>query len=321
MTSALKILSILLKPSSISGDAQTIHNTILSLTAKPLEAELRSLSSSPLGLKRSDITPLLAALAPFTSTSSTRTIYPSRSERSSWTSTPQGGLLSSLRQTLHALILWASTPSLSTSVASYTHRQFLYAVSLLGALPVLQAMLAELKLQFSSSNSEIALDVIVSFICAPNSIGSLFAAQSQSHQQHEKKLSLRSALHLELEETAPKLLSTDPLSVELIIRLSRRVEAFLSSSSLDMLHVVDPQHHDGNAGDHGIGDVRVDGSGGGIDPTDAAAGGIVGGVVDMQDVDVNVDVDGDAFAAALSAAGVGVGLDGGDEGGMGMDLS
>jgi hypothetical protein len=182
-------------------------------------------------------------------------------------------------------------------------------------------MLTELKLQFSTGNAEIALDVLVSFICAPDPSagGSLFASSSQHNEEKSSKtkLTLRAALRLELEETAPTIVVSDPLSVELIIRLSRRVEAFAASSAsasaLGMLHIVgvDPHHHDGNTGNPGAG---LGGEGGdtgvGVD-VDVDMGV---GVVDME------DVDGDVLAAALSAAGVGVGLGEEEVGGMGMDL-
>ncbi|KAI9867326.1 MAG: mediator complex subunit [Trichoglossum hirsutum] len=230
----MQILQSLIKPKSISGEAEMMHDTILSIIAKPLEHALRELRRS--APSRQDIDPLLHALQPHLAFR--RTAGSHHTELESWTSTHGGGMLASLRNTFQSLVLWSTTPDINMTPASYSHRQVLVAVKMLGARSVIRTIIDEVKLQnqIQNSSGDLSFDIATAIICAPGATDGLLSADGNmlgtySLQNHSGRLNLREALRLELED-ASKISSSDPARAETIVRLHRRVEA-----QLDMGHV------------------------------------------------------------------------------------
>ncbi|KAK2753905.1 mediator complex subunit [Arachnomyces sp. PD_36] len=232
LSTSLKILSFFVKPSSISREAQAIHSTVLSISARSLEDELKDVARRH--PSRTDIKPILDALEPhlsFQQTGSSR-----RTELDGWTANPGGGgLLSSIRNTYQSLVLWSTNPEISMTPPSYTHRQILAGIHMLGSVRVFRALLDELKLQSETGSGDLALDILATLVCAPLA-ESFTMDQAACHPStHLNKdilprspiLTLRDALLLQ-HETVAKTSATDPHRAELIVRLHRRVEALMT---------------------------------------------------------------------------------------------
>ena len=147
-------------------------------------------------------------------------------------------MLASLRNAFQSLVLWSTTPDINMTPASYTHRQVLVAVKILGARSVIRTIIDQVKLQnqIQNGSGDLAFDIATAIICAPGATDGLSPGDGSmlgtySHQNLSGRLNLREALRLELEES-PKISSSDPARAETIVRLHRRVEA-----QLDMGHV------------------------------------------------------------------------------------
>ena len=207
----LPALQALLKPPSMSHDSSTIHSAVLSVVAKPLADSLSHVQKQY--ASRPDINPLLGVLHPYTQDRQGTTAL---NELSSWSTTPGGGLLTALRHTIQSLILWSATSASSNTMSppSYTHRQLLDTLRVLGAQAVLHLLIDEANEQ---TNSDMALDVIVIMI---------FTASTLSFQSPsiKKQMTLRESLQSEI-LSVEDLARTDPSRASTIVRLHRRVEA------------------------------------------------------------------------------------------------
>ncbi|KAL4819066.1 mediator of RNA polymerase II transcription subunit 5 [Aspergillus spinulosporus] len=234
-TIPLRTLQSLVSPSSISGEAREIHLTVLNITARSLEEQLKDVRARH--PTRTDIKPILDALD--TCLSFQRTGSCHKSELEPWTTHNPGGLLGSIRATFQSLILWSTSPDVSMAPPSYTHRQVITAIRTLGASRVLAALLDELKFQTESNSGTagIALDIAASIVSAP--LPESYALdQFQTHHDHSASkeseqaprysiLNLRDALNTQ-HESVPKLSEKDPLRAEIIVRLYRRVNTLLA---------------------------------------------------------------------------------------------
>ncbi|KAI9890697.1 MAG: mediator complex subunit [Vezdaea aestivalis] len=286
LKNTLKILMLLTKPASISGEAASIHKIILAMTAKPLEIQLRALKASHLGKDQKDLEPLIQTLHSFHSFK--RTTNPSKFERNLWTQVP-GGIRSTLKHNVQALVFWSANPSNGISSAPYTHRQIVYARDMIGCQYVVWSLIDELQGQYDRTSGlgttfDIALDVIATMIYA-----------SSASTGHHGNFTLSEAVRLEAED-ATKLLSSGSIRAEVTIRLHKRIEMQLVSNSLltvpDVTAIVAADTAGGLKLDAPV-DMTV--APGEIDNIMAAA---------MNEEDV--------FAAALDDIGLGGGL-------MGMD--
>ncbi|KAI9852775.1 MAG: mediator complex subunit [Vezdaea acicularis] len=267
MNTAMQIIKMLITPRSISGEAQTMHSAIISIIAKPLERALRPMQRHK--SLSSDVAALIAVLQ--THATFSRTPASSLSEAESWTATHGGGLAMSLRNTFQSFVLWSSTANISMTPTPYTHRQFLLALQILGAKPVLHTLVSELKEQYQSGAApDLALDIAISFVCAPN---------AGHHSQG--RMTIRQALSLELEE-APNSLTQDPLRVEVLVRLSRRVDAQSGNGQLAMANsaLIDQVNMDVAAVEVGNMVSNVDLVGVGVD---ANINDVIGGAVGNGD--------------------------------------
>ncbi|KAI9710194.1 MAG: hypothetical protein M1812_007466 [Candelaria pacifica] len=222
----LQTLQSLLKPTSISGDAQSMHQTILSLIANPLEESLLSLRRRDPA--RFDTQPLFQTLQPYQTFK--RTTASTHAELESWTVTHGGGLLASIRNTFQSMVLWSAAPEINLTPPSYTHRQLLVAVKLLGAQRVLGAIIDEVVLQTENGTADLALDIGASLISAPTTIA-----------VGDGRLSLRKVLTLEVEVLRKQGMGvgSEHERAETVVRLSRRVEEALADTPGQQQQVVD----------------------------------------------------------------------------------
>ncbi|KAE8348360.1 mediator of RNA polymerase II transcription subunit 5 [Aspergillus coremiiformis] len=273
-TIPLKALQSLVNPSSISGDAKEIHRTVLNITARSLDEQLKDIRSRH--SNRTDIKPILDALEPCLSFQRTGSCH--RSELDSWTTHSPGGLLGSIRSTFQGLVLWSTGPGVSMAPHSYTHRQLVTGIRMLGATRVFASIVDELKIQTETGNADLALDIAATMICAP--LAESFAMeQSNYHPVDPNKeplprcpiLTLRDALNLQ-HENVPKLSEKDPLRAEVVVRLYRRVNALMTPTSqmpnLDMSNII--QNMQLGVEDHGQMDLEPAVAGHGVGDDDAA---------------------------------------------------
>ncbi|KAF3491982.1 uncharacterized protein GIQ15_01499 [Arthroderma uncinatum] len=232
LTTSLRLLSTLVKPTSISGEAQEIHRTVLSITARALEDELKDAKARH--PSRTDIEPILNALEPYQSFQ--RTGISNRAELEGWRSnSAPGGMVTGIRNTFSSLVLWSTDPEISMTPPSYTHRQLLAGLKHLGAIRVFAGILEELKLQSETGSGDLAIDIAATLICAP--MRECFSLEQATYQPIDdtlkdslprcQMLSLRDALNLQ-RESLSIVIETEPHRAELIIRLSRRVAALTS---------------------------------------------------------------------------------------------
>ena len=208
----LPALQTLLKPPSMSHDSSTIHSAVLYVVAKPLADSLMHVQKQY--ASRPDINPLLGVLSPHTQD---RQGTAALSELCSWSTAPGGGLLPALRNTIQSLILWGATSTSSTTLSppSYTQRQLLDTLRLLGAQSVLYLLIEEVTNE--QTNPDTALDLIVVMI--------ITASTPSLHSPSMKRqLTLRDVLQAEM-QSVDEIARTDAPRATTIVRLHRRVEA------------------------------------------------------------------------------------------------
>ncbi|KAJ5339267.1 hypothetical protein N7452_005995 [Penicillium brevicompactum] len=301
-TIPLKALHSLVKPSSISGEAQAIHQTVLNITARPLEEQLKNVRTRH--QSRTDIKPILDALEPYLSFRRVGSCH--RSELDTWTNHSTGGLLSSIRTTLQSLVIWSSNPGISMAPHTYTHRQILTGIRMLGATRVLSTLIDEVKRQTESGSGHVALDIATTMICAP--MPESFAVDQNNY--HPEKpvprcavLTLRDALAL-AHDNVPKISETDPLRAEVIVRLARRVNILTAPpsqvSNIDVSNIIQNMAL-------GVEGDRMD-----LEPSAADVTGNTVGEDDPENINRMLD----KAAAAAAAAGMDGGMDSGMDGGM-----
>jgi mediator of RNA polymerase II transcription subunit 5 len=334
-TIPLQTLYSLVKPSSISGEAQAIHQTVLNICARPLEEQLKDVRTRHQA--RTDIKPILDSLEPYLSFRRVGSCH--RSELDNWAAQTAGGLPGSIRNTLQSLVLWSTNSEITMAPQSYTHRQLLAGVRILGSARVLNAMLDEVKQQTEAGSGDLALDIAATMICAP--MAESFAVdQNICHPVDSSKeslprcsiLTLRDALNLQ-HDNVPKISEKDPRRAEVVVRLWRRVSLLSTPpsqvSNIDVSNIIHNMHLgvDGQgrmdleptAGVGGVGDDDTDNINQMLDnATAAAAAGMDGGVVghdmgqdlgqDMgQDMGLDAGTGMDAIDDVLNAADMAVG--------------
>ncbi|KAJ5655513.1 hypothetical protein N7507_007463 [Penicillium longicatenatum] len=311
-TIPLKTLYSLVKPSSISGEAQAIHHTVLSITARPLEERLKDVRTRH--QSRSDIKPILDALEPYLSFRRVGACH--RTELDGWSAQTAGGLPGSIRNTLQSLVMWSANSVINMAPQSYSHRQILAGIRLLGASRILGALIDELKQQTEAGSGDLALDIVAAITCAP--MPESFAVdQNSCHPVDPTKealprcqiLTLRDVLAIQ-HDNVPKISEKDPLRAEIIVRLWRRVSMLTTPPSqvanIDVSNII-----------HNM-DLGVDGS----DRMNLEPSTGVGGAVGDEDPEnINQMLDkaaADAAAAAEMDGGLGQDM-GLDTGTAGMD--
>lgn len=227
----------------MSSDSSAMHAAVLSIVAKPLEDSLGyAQQQHP---RRADILPLLEILKPHAHKQRHEATFHNSLE--TWALTAGGGLLAALRHTIQSLLIWSSTTTASADMTppQYTHRQLVETVRVLGAKAVLQLLLDETMAHFETGSSpelDVALDIIVTMISAPQHQFSLPSSSSSlgnsdQHQIPKRQLSLRDALNTEFSQAFDLSKSNLPRAT-MTVRLHRRVEALVGRASPEANGVV-----------------------------------------------------------------------------------
>lgn len=215
-------LSTLLRPSSMSPDSAAMHSAVLAIASEPLAEALTH--TQRVHKLRVDIAPLLETLKPHMQKH--RHDGAAYSELESWAATPSMGLQTALSNSIHGLLLWclAEQSGATGSPPNYTHRLIRNCVQLLGAKRTLKVLVNELVGQIASGqgqNVDVLFDIIVTMIVAP---------QRNSTSQ---RLTLRDTLRTQFQEVG-ELSKTDADRARVVVRLHRRVEGYLATSTDDV---------------------------------------------------------------------------------------
>ncbi|KAF4446383.1 hypothetical protein F53441_9951 [Fusarium austroafricanum] len=222
--SIIKILQLILLPSSISGEASTMLSSVKNLIAKPLEHALRTYQRRD--PKNQDIEPLLRTLKDSIPLSR-RTGGTDLNELESWTVTPPTGLSSAVKLTIQGLVHWSIHPAMNSMPTSYTHRQILAGLKIMGPKRLLHVILEEVRQHTESGSGSIVYDVATSLICAPDAVKdapAVLDANGNMLPPVQRQRTLRDLLKIEA-EGCKKLQKKDPALAETVVRLHRRVEA------------------------------------------------------------------------------------------------
>ena len=233
LDNTISALQALLKPNSMSGESSAIHSAVLSIIARPLEHSLVHIQRHQ--PRRQDIDPLLSVLR--LHSHAQRSDATSPTELDLWSSTNGGGLSAAVRHTFRTLTQWGLAASLDLAPPpSYTHRQLLVVVRILGADAVLQIVLDEIMNQEAGTFEDVALDVAAALICAPS--GAYPAIPTGMFSDAPKRqLALRDALQLSCAD-AFKLSKDNSYRAALTVRLYRRVEGLLQTVANHTTNVI-----------------------------------------------------------------------------------
>ncbi|KAJ4250568.1 mediator complex subunit [Fusarium torreyae] len=224
--SVIKILQLILLPSSISGEASTMLSSVKNLIAKPLEHALRTYQRRD--PQNQDIEPLLRTLKDSIPLSR-RTGGTDMNELESWTATPPSGLSSALKLAMQGLVHWSMHPAMNSMPTSYTHRQILAGLKMMGPKRVLHVILEEVRQQTEAGSANIVYDVATSLICAPDAVkdapaATMLDANGNMLPPIQRQRTMRELLKVEA-EGCRKIQKKDPALAEIVVRLHRRVEA------------------------------------------------------------------------------------------------
>jgi len=216
----LQMLDKLLRPASISGDAQWMHEAILKIMSKPLISSLRQLDQRfP---KRKDISSLMEVIHP--SLNNQRCSLSRSEELEEWQS--NGGFEQAIAGLVRELTTWSNESELNPIPTKYTHRMMIAAEGYLAVDKVLMAIVDEVTEQTSIGLGSSALEVGTSLICAP-------CAEGTNLAQSPRRLTLRRVLKLRVEDIK-SLLKTKQSTVETLVRLDRLVDAQSVISQMQM---------------------------------------------------------------------------------------
>ncbi|KAK8110423.1 uncharacterized protein PG998_006880 [Apiospora kogelbergensis] len=224
----ISILNLIILTKQGSNEAQSLLSAVLNLVAKPLDHSLRSYQRQ--NPSSQEVDPLLKAIKDNVKVSR-RTGGAGHKEIEQWTSSTQNvSLVSSLRQALQGFVQWGINPGMNIMPTSYTHRQMLVALKVLGPKRFLQVLLEEVKQQTEAGSASIVYDVATALVCAPDVTNippppppTMLGDPTQQVTPPQARVSLRQALRWEAEDFK-KIQKSDPVMAEIVVRLYRRVE-------------------------------------------------------------------------------------------------
>lgn len=306
----LRILHFVIQPSAISSDASAMLSSVLNIIAKPLEHSLRAYQRQD--PRSQEVEPLLRALKDCIPLSR-RTGGADHNELEIWSNSPNGGLTTAVRHTIHGLVQWGLQAGINVTPTSYTHRQIIAALRMMGAKRVLHLIYDEVRHQAELGSGSVAYDIATALICAPDvtngaqaSAVSFLDETGNMPVPAQHRLSLRDVLKSEAEECG-KLQKTEAAQAELVVRLYRRVEAQLA-----MAQPAGLQAEAMLPGDLGLG---LEGTAGSLENAMAAAAAAAA-AGDVQSVGMSVD----NVSLELSMGGMGSDMGLGDAGSAGVSL-
>ncbi|PNP48362.1 hypothetical protein TGAMA5MH_00646 [Trichoderma gamsii] len=241
--SIIKILQLILLPTSISGEATTMLASVKGIVAKPLEHSLRSYQRQD--PKNQDIEPLLRVLKdslPF----SRRTGAAEHQELELWATSSSSGLSGAAKHLIQGLVQWCVHTDETAMPTSYTHRQVIATLKIVGASRLLRVILEEIRHQTLAGNGSVVYDVATALVCAPNVSNELPPTSGLLDETGnmlpilQRPLTLREVLKMEAEDYR-KLQKKDAELAEIVVRLHRRVEAQMVLPPPPMLQAADMQ--------------------------------------------------------------------------------
>ncbi|KAK8002553.1 hypothetical protein PG989_002272 [Apiospora arundinis] len=225
----ISILNLIILTKQGSNEAQSLLSAVLNLVAKPLDHSLRSYQRQ--NPSSQEVDPLLKAIKDNVKVSR-RTGGADHKEIEQWTNSSQGSSLTfSLRQVLQGLVQWGMNPGMNIMPTSYTHRQMLVALKIIGPKRFLQVVLEEVKQQTDAGSASIVYDVATALVCAPDVTNispppppsAMLGDPTHQIAPLQTRVSLRQALRWEAEDFK-KIQKADPVLAEIVVRLYRRVE-------------------------------------------------------------------------------------------------
>lgn len=225
--SIVKALQLLLTPSSISGEASTVLSAVKNLVAQPLEHALRTYQRQD--PRNQDIEPLLRSLKENLPLSR-RSGGAAHHEMELWANSSSSGLSGAIRHTIQGLVQWSAQPGVNVMPASYTHRQLIAGLRIIGPSRLLRLVMEEIRQQSELGNASVVYDVAAALIAATDSTNE--APASTQHlldtagTMQVRRRGLRDALKTAA-EGYKRLQKHDPFLAEATVRLHRRVEGLL----------------------------------------------------------------------------------------------
>ncbi|KAL7797476.1 mediator complex, subunit Med5 [Trichoderma ceciliae] len=241
--SIIKILQLILLPTSISGEASTMLASVKGIVAKPLEHSLRAYQRQD--PKNQDIEPLLRALKDSLPLSR-RTGAAEHQELEMWATSSSSGLSGAVKHLMQALVQWCMHPEMTAMPTSYTHRQIIATLKIVGAHRLLRVILGEIRQQVLTGSGSVVYDVATALICAPNVSSELPPTSGLLDETGnlppllQRPLTLREVLRMGAGEYR-KLQKKDAELAETVVRLHRRVEAQMVLPPPPMLQAADMQ--------------------------------------------------------------------------------
>jgi mediator of RNA polymerase II transcription subunit 5 len=240
--------SLLLKIIKKSDSSNTQRNVVTSIVGGPISRFLRerlATTSRTRGTSAVHVAALEAEVIKAEQQAESQlTLFHPYPELQAIRNTPTS-VKSVLRSTLQFLVDWGSTLAINPMqrAPNYTPRTLHVAIGIIGARGVISTILEELKshMALPDTSAPIALDIFTTLICAPIP-GTSHSPTDWIHAStsaRNGRLSLREALKLEFED-ATKLIQSDQLMAESVVRLHRRVEAQMSMILTNMSEIPDP---------------------------------------------------------------------------------
>ncbi|KAG6084957.1 hypothetical protein E4U15_001437 [Claviceps sp. LM218 group G6] len=264
----IRVLQLILLPTSISGEASAMLSTVRNLVAAPLDHSLRTYQRQD--PKNQNIEPLLMALKDNLPLSR-RTGGADHSELDSWTISSSTGMAGALRHTVQGLVQWAIHPAANTIAAPYTHRQLMAMTRVAGAKRTLRLLVDEVRTQSEAGSASIVYDVVGAMICAPDVTNEpppakgMLDATGHAPFTSGRPLTLRQMLALWAEQ-ARALQKKDAAFADIVVRLHRRVEAHMVLPPPQAMLEAPGIQLDLTVGESGLGDVdAMAAAGGGVD--------------------------------------------------------
>ncbi|KAJ6787588.1 hypothetical protein PWT90_00671 [Aphanocladium album] len=227
--SIVKALQLLLTPSSISGEASTMLSSVKNLVAQPLEHSLRTYQRQD--PRNQDIEPLLRSLKENLPLSR-RTGGAEHHEMESWASSSSTGLSGAIRHTIQGLVQWSMQPGVNVMPTSYTHRQIIAGLRIIGPSRLLRIIMDEIRQQSEMGNASIVNDVAAALVSATDStneappVANLLDAAGSMQPSPLRPQGLRDALKTAA-EGYKRVQKHDPFMAEATVRLHRRVEMLM----------------------------------------------------------------------------------------------
>ena len=258
----ITILSKIIHPQSLNGDASGMHETMLSVLGDPLIRFLHDLKRRR--PERQDVEPLIENL--HRRSDYVRCGGATTTQHQAWADNSPDGIAGSLRAAVGQLCFWTANTGMHSGIPPFSQPLLRACISIKGAKATLHSIVDEVNGQIATGLADAALDVGTAILISAS------AADATLQPCH---LTLRDALQLEIAD-APRLFAdknADNLRAETCVRLNRRVETFLANMSAASAEHEQQQSMHMHMPEAMMGDIGLDAA------TAAAVGLSTGGAV------------------------------------------